>query len=81
MSKGKVVPMPADAPKKGETYIHYKGDSYRVVDMALDTALQEWVVIYEPLYDFPIKLFTRPLNEWRQVVEWEGKQVERFTKI
>jgi len=27
------------------------------------------------------KLFTRPVAEWREIVEWQGQKVERFVKI
>lgn len=78
-----VPPVPQDVPKAGEVYRHYKSpDQYKVVGLALDTTSDSWVVVYEPLYEQPVaKLFTRPLNEWRQVVEWQGKQVERFAKV
>lgn len=80
--KGNVVPLPADAPKEGETYRHYKGDSYQVNALALHSNDDEWMVVYEPLYENPdAPLFTRPLREWHERVEWEGKAVERFTKI
>lgn len=81
MGKGNIPAMPADAPKAEEVYKHYKGDNYKVVDLALDAVGQEWVVVYEPLYECPIKLFTRPLREWREVVEWQGQKVERFVKV
>lgn len=35
--KGNIVPLSADAPKEGETYRHYKGDSYQVNALALFT--------------------------------------------
>lgn len=81
MSKGDPVPpLPADAPQAGEVYTHYKGDNYKVVGIALDSN-DQWVVVYEPLYDGAVaKLFTRPAAEWHQVVEWQGSQVTRFTK-
>ncbi len=80
--KGNVVPLPAGAPEKGEVYRHYKGDSYRVVELALHSNDEEWMVMYEPLYENPdAPFFTRPLREWWQEVEWEGKKVQRFTKI
>ena len=72
--------VPGGAPKKGEEYQHYKGGRYRVVDLALHST-EEWVVIYEPLYDAPIKLFTRPVAEWQDSVTWEGKRVPRFTLL
>jgi hypothetical protein len=75
-----IPPIPSDAPQKGEIYKHYKGDSYRVIEVALHSD-ETWNVVYEPLYDSAVaKLFTRPAHEWREVVEWEGKKVERFTK-
>ncbi|MFA9262555.1 MAG: DUF1653 domain-containing protein [Undibacterium sp.] len=80
--KGTVIPLSADAPKEGETYQHYKGDRYRVKTLALHSNDDEWMVVYEPLYEHPdAPLFTRPLREWRERVEWDGKNVERFTKI
>lgn len=80
--KGNIVPLPDDAPKEGETYRHYKGDSYRVKTLALHSNDDEWMVVYEPLYPNPdVPLFTRPLREWREHIAWEGKTVERFTKI
>ena len=77
-----VEPLPHDAPKEGEVYRHYKGNSYKVVGIALHSNTDEFMVVYEPLYENPAApLFTRPLKEWREVVEWEGKQVERFVKV
>ena len=82
MSKGNIVPLPENAPKKGEVYKHYKGDLYKVHELALHSNDEEWMVVYEPMYNNPdAPLFTRPLREWRQVVEWSGKQTERFHKI
>lgn len=88
MSRGTTVPLPADAPHKGEVYQHYKGDLYKVHELALHSNDDEWMVVYEPMYENPVaKLFTRPLREWREVVDlpaqagWEGKKVERFTLI
>lgn len=80
--KGTVVPLSEDAPQAGETYRHYKGDSYRVKLLALHSNDDEWMVVYEPLYTNPdAPFFTRPLREWGEIVEWEGERVERFKKI
>ena len=80
--KGHIIPLPPDAPKKGEIYRHYKGDSYKVHELALHSNDEEWMVIYEPLYENPVApLFTRPLREWRQVVERNGMRVERFERV
>jgi hypothetical protein len=73
-------PLPPNAPKAGEVYRHYKGNLYRVVNMALSSA-DEWIVVYEAMYEAPAAaLFTRPLAEWGEVVEWQGNNVERFIK-
>lgn len=73
---------PEEAPKAGEVYKHYKGDHYKVVLVALHSNDDEWMVVYEPQYPNPAApYFTRPLREWREMVEWEGQKVERFTKI
>jgi hypothetical protein len=70
-----------DAPKSGEVYRHYKGDNYRVVSLALHSNDDEWMVVYAPLYEGAVAtLFTRPLREWTEVVEWEGQKVKRFSK-
>ncbi len=80
--KGTSVPLPEDAPKGGETYRHYKGDKYRIKLLALHSNDDEWMVVYEPLYENPDALFfTRPLREWHAVVEWEGKKTARFTFV
>lgn len=69
--KGNIIPLPNDAPKVGETYQHYKGDFYEVVALALHSNDEEWMVVYKPLYDCPdADLFTRPLREWSEKVEW-----------
>ncbi len=83
MSKGDPVPQkPSDAPNKGEVWRHYKGDNYRVTGLALNSVDDTWMVLYEPLYEnAATEFFTRPLSQWREVVEWEGKKVERFVKI
>jgi len=82
MTKGDPVPaIPENAPQAEETYRHYKGNLYKVVALALHSNDDEWMVVYEPMYKSPAaKLFTRPLKEWSEVVEWQGKEVQRFTK-
>lgn len=82
MSRGVLPPpLPKDAPKAGDMYHHYKGGRYRVVLLADHSNDDEWMVVYEPLYEHPdAPYFTRPLREWSESVEWEGKTVQRFTK-
>lgn len=80
MGKNDPVPELINPPNEGDVYRHYKGDSYRVRAMALDTVTQDWVVVYEPLYESNAALFTRPLKERQETVEWEGKRVLRFAQ-
>jgi len=83
--KGHAIPIPADAPKVGETYRHYKGDMYEVFELALHSNDDEWMVVYKPLYECPdAHLFTRPVREWNDVVEWpteSGVSVKRFIHV
>ncbi len=80
--KGNIVPLPTRAPTVGAQYRHYKGDIYRVTQIALHSNDHEWMVVYEPCYDNPIApCFTRPLCEWFEEVVWEGERVERFTLV
>ena len=68
--------------EKGKEYVHYKGDHYKVVDLALHSNDDEWMVVYDPLYECPdAHLFTRPLREWREEVEWNGERMKRFTLL
>ena len=82
MAKGDPVPpLPTNAPRAGEVYRHYKGDTYRIVLLAEHSNDDEWMVVYEPLYENPdAPYFTRPLREWDEVVEWQGQTKTRFTK-
>ena len=82
MTKGLRLPLPENAPKAGELYKHYKGDSYQVVDIALHSNDDVWMVVYKPLYENAVAdLFIRPLSEWREKVLGEYREVDRFTLI
>ena len=83
MSQGDpVAPSPSDSPKAGEVWRHYKkGDLYKIVDIALNSD-DEWSVVYAPMYEGAVaRLFTRPVAQWREAVEWQGSNVERFTRV
>lgn len=83
--KGNVIPLPANAPKVGETYLHYKGDRYQIVALALHSNDEQWMVVYKPLYENPdALLFTRPLREWTEEVQWPVQlehTVTRFMRL
>ncbi|MDB5225078.1 MAG: hypothetical protein JWL87_30 [Candidatus Adlerbacteria bacterium] len=73
--------LPADAPEAGEVYKHYKGDLYKIIGVALDST-DQWAVVYEPMYDnAAAPLFTRPLAEWSESLQWEDSQMQRFSKV
>lgn len=75
MSKGTI-------PQKGEVYRHYKGDNYEIVGLAIHSNDDVWMVVYKPLYEHAdAGLFTRPLSEWYEDVEWEGEVRQRFSLI
>jgi hypothetical protein len=80
--KGNIVPLPAEAPQKGQVYRHYKGDLYKVFALALHSNDEVWMVVYEPLYENPdAPYFTRPLSEWTEIMDWEGQKVQRFSPV
>ena len=82
MTKGYTPTQPENPPKKGEVYKHYKGDSYEIIGMAIHSNEDVWMVVYKPLYEnADAELFTRPLTDWRNIVEWDGKEVERFSLV
>ncbi len=77
-----MVPLRVGAPKKGEIYQHYKGDRYKVFELALHSNDDEWMVVDELLYENPdAHLFTRPLREWGERLEWEGRRVRKFSLV
>lgn len=82
--KGDKVLLPKKHPKEGEVYRHFKGDYYRVKCLALHSNSEEWMVVYEPMYDNPdAAFFTRPLDQWYDLCDWEDieEKVRRFTLI
>jgi hypothetical protein len=76
----------AEADQKvtiGGIYVHYKGSDklYKVLHFATLEATNELCVVYQPLYIEEILLFVRPVSVWLEMVEWEGKTVQRFTPV
>lgn len=75
---------------------HYKSSgwedyTYEVLGIVYHTETQEEMVLYKMLYDAdrePGKEahqkgthFVRPLSMWYNIIEWNGKKVQRFTQI
>ncbi|MDR2524005.1 MAG: DUF1653 domain-containing protein [Candidatus Nomurabacteria bacterium] len=64
----------------GAEYEHYKGDHYRVVDVAIFSEdIDRIFVIYEALYNGLI--WARPYRMWNELVEIDGKKILRFRKV
>lgn len=59
-------------------YKHYKGKSYEVICLAKHTETQEDLVVYRALYGEG-QIWVRPLGMFMEVVEWEGREVPRFS--
>jgi len=61
-------------------YQHYKGDYYCVLEIAQHSETEEKMVLYQAMYgDF--KLWVRPVAMFFEMVEFNGRQQERFRFI
>lgn len=83
------------SPKPGQIWQHYKHDptepnsyTYEIVALGHDTETDQPSVIYRPLYPMPSELaekgltvFVRPLSNFLEEVETNGKTKSRFIKI
>lgn len=66
----------------GATYHHYKGADkiYEVIGLGFLEADGQLCVMYKAQYGERLT-FLRPLSVWLEHVEWQGKNVPRFTKL
>jgi hypothetical protein len=62
------------------TYQHYKGNMYEVIGVALDSESVQPVVIYKPLYETKIPLWSRPYDMFTSTVMIDGVEIPRFKK-
>lgn len=60
-------------------WVHYKGGRYVADSYALLEKTLEPLVLYRP-YAKAFPVFARPLSEWEEMVEHDGKQVPRFRR-
>lgn len=71
--------------KAGQLYRHYKGKTYTVLALARNSDTLEDEVVYQGEYSDPEfgenPVWTRPLKEFIEVVEIEGKMIPRFTLL
>lgn len=61
-------------------YEHYKGQKYRVYEVATHSETQEKVVVYRCLYG-KHDMWVRPLSMFVEAVEIDGVSVPRFVLI
>ncbi len=57
-------------------YKHFKGNLYRVLDIARHSETEEEYVVYRAMKDD--SLWIRPLSMFDEVIERHGKTVKRF---
>ena len=61
-------------------YRHYKGNCYHVLYLAKHSETLEDIVVYQALYG-ERGIWVRPVSMWNETVDYQGKQVKRFTYI
>lgn len=61
-------------------YRHYKGNEYQVLGLARHSETEELLVIYKALYGKQ-EIWARPAAMWNEIVDVNGRQVRRFTRI
>ena len=61
-------------------YRHYKGNRYQVLYLAKHSETLEDMVVYQALYGED-GIWVRPASMWNETVDYQGKQVKRFTYI
>ena len=61
-------------------YRHYKGNHYQVLYLAKYSETLEDMVVYQALYG-ERGIWVRPASMWNETVDYQGKQVKRFTYI
>tara|TARA_B110000881_G_C18210908_1_gene334255 strand:- start:92 stop:313 length:222 start_codon:yes stop_codon:yes gene_type:complete len=65
-------------------YQHFKGNYYQVLYIAKHSENEEYMVVYQPLYDNKEgirDIWVRPLNMFDEVIEREGIKLKRFSFI
>ena len=67
---------------KNGIYQHYKGNKYEVIGIAKHSETLEDLVVYRALYDNNVsKLWARPLKMFVEIIEIDGRRIERFKYI
>ncbi|MBM5575191.1 DUF1653 domain-containing protein [Deefgea sp. CFH1-16] len=61
-------------------YQHYKGNRYQVIDLAIHSETEEWLVVYRPLYGEGA-LWVRPYSMFVENMIIDGAPLARFSKV
>ena len=61
-------------------YQHFKGNYYQVLHIAKDSETEQDIVVYQPLYG-ERGIWVRPLAMFSEVIERDGKTMQRFKKV
>ncbi|MEM7647163.1 MAG: DUF1653 domain-containing protein [Pseudomonadota bacterium] len=68
--------------QSGQIYRHYKGQLYKTLGLVKHSETLEDLVLYECLYDNPLsKTWVRPLENFLETIEIDGKQQRRFRPV
>jgi len=62
---------------EGKIYRHYKGNMYKVLNIATHSETLEKMVVYQDI-SAPEKIWARPLSMWDEEVFINGTKVKRF---
>ncbi|MFT7615987.1 MAG: hypothetical protein ACI8Y7_000815 [Candidatus Woesearchaeota archaeon] len=69
----------------GDTYKHFKGNTYTILNLARDSETTEEVVVYQGLHTCPKfgdkPIWIRSKKEFEKKIEFQGKLIQRFTKV
>jgi hypothetical protein len=85
--------MPEKIPEKWSYWRHYKSKGqldhvYQVLWIGWHSETQEKMVVYKPQYivsedswAYDLDLAIRPLSMWYDIVDYQWKQLQRFTQL
>lgn len=74
--------MNSNSVQVGKIYRHFKGNLYKVLNIAKCSETLNEFVVYETLYENPEgRIWIRPLTMFQEKIEKDGKTISRFTLV
>ena len=64
----------------GDLVKHYKGSLYRIESISAHTETLETMINYRLVGSGDGRLWSRPRSMFYDIVEYEGKSIQRFTR-